>query len=57
MKAFRVMLLSENEQIAIAITLSNMDTKIAAPEQRRDKTCIFKQGIMQEFLIMRMRLV
>ena len=46
----------ENEQHAIASVLSDMDTEIAALEQRRDKTRAIKQGMMQQLLTGRVRL-
>lgn len=45
------------EQQAIATVLSDMDAEIAALEQRRDKTKLLKQGMMQELLTGRIRLV
>lgn len=45
------------EQAAIATVLSDMDAEIAALEQRRDKTRLLKQGMMQELLTGRTRLV
>ena len=45
------------EQQAIAAVLSDMDAEIAALEQRRDKTRLLKQGMMQELLTGRIRLV
>ena len=45
------------EQTAIAGVLSDMDAELAALEQRRDKTRILKQGMMQELLTGRTRLV
>jgi type I restriction enzyme S subunit len=45
------------EQRAIATVLSDMDAEIAALEQRRDKTCALKQGMMQELLTGRTRLL
>lgn len=45
------------EQAAIASILSDMDTEIAALEQKRDKTRALKQGMMQELLTGRIRLV
>jgi type I restriction enzyme, S subunit len=47
---------TEEEQTAIAIILSDMDTEITALEQRRDKTRALKQGMMQELLTGRIRL-
>lgn len=46
-----------DEQTAIAMVLSDMDAEIAALEQRRDKTRDLKQGMMQELLTGRIRLV
>ena len=51
---FKVPLLEE--QIAIATVLSDMDTEIAALEQRRTKTRAIKQGMMQQLLTGRVRL-
>jgi type I restriction enzyme S subunit len=45
------------EQTAIAEVLSDMDAEIAALEQRRDKTRALKQGMMQELLTGKTRLV
>lgn len=45
------------EQSAIATILSNMDAEIAALEARRDKTRAIKQGMMQQLLTGRVRLV
>jgi type I restriction enzyme, S subunit len=45
------------EQTAIAQVLSDMDAELAALEQRRDKTRALKQGVMQELLSGRTRLV
>lgn len=45
------------EQTAIAGVLSDMDTDLAALEARRDKTRALKQGMMQELLTGRIRLV
>jgi len=45
------------EQTAIATVLSDMDTELAAMEQRRDKTRALKQGMMQELLTGRTRLL
>lgn len=46
-----------NEQTAIATVLSDMDAEIAALEQRRDKTRALKQGMMQELLTGKTRLI
>ncbi|KCZ72788.1 restriction endonuclease S subunit [Candidatus Methanoperedens nitroreducens] len=45
------------EQTAIAQILSDMDTEIEALEQKRDKYRALKQGMMQELLTGRTRLV
>ena len=45
------------EQIAIATILSDMEEEISALEQKRDKTRYIKQGMMQELLTGRIRLV
>jgi type I restriction enzyme S subunit len=45
------------EQTAIAEVLSDMDAELATLEQRRDKTRALKQGMMQELLTGRIRLV
>jgi type I restriction enzyme S subunit len=46
-----------SEQNTIATILSDMDTEIAALEQKRDKTRLLKQGMIQELLTGRIRLV
>ena len=45
------------EQRAIAAVLSDMDAEIAVLEQRRNKTRAVKQGMMQQLLTGRVRLV
>ena len=45
------------EQRAIATVLSDMDADIAALERRRDKARAIKQGMMQQLLTGRVRLV
>jgi type I restriction enzyme S subunit len=45
------------EQEAIATVLSDMDAELAALERRRDKTRGIKQGMMQQLLTGRVRLV
>ena len=45
------------EQTAIAEVLSDMDAELAALEQKRDKTRLLKQGMMQELLTGRTRLL
>ena len=46
-----------NEQVAIAAVINDVETEIAALEKRRDKTCAIKQGMMQQLLTGRVRLV
>jgi type I restriction enzyme S subunit len=56
--AFKLNVPSENaEQTAIAGVLSDMDAEIATLERRRDKTRDLKQGMMQELLTGKTRLV
>jgi type I restriction enzyme S subunit len=56
-KEYEVQLPTLAEQIAIAAVLSDMDAELAALEARRDKTRLLKQGMMQELLTGRTRLV
>ena len=56
-QAFQLGLPPIKEQIAIAAVLSDMDTELTALEARRDKTRELKQGMMQELLTGRIRLV
>jgi type I restriction enzyme, S subunit len=49
--------LDRSEQIAIATLLSDMDTELAALEARAAKTRALKQGMMQELLTGRIRLL
>ena len=48
---------SLGEQHAIAEVLSDMDAEITALEQKRDKTKLIKQGMMQELLTGKTRLI
>ena len=48
---------SFHEQKAIADVLSDMDAELTALTQRRDKTQVLKQGMMQELLTGRTRLL
>jgi type I restriction enzyme, S subunit len=58
LKSFRVAFPEdEAEQTAIGTVLFDMDAEIAALEARRDKTRVLKQGMMQELLTGRIRLV
>jgi len=45
------------EQTAIAAVPTDMDATLSALKQRRDKTRALKQGMMQELLTGRTRLV
>lgn len=56
-KTIEVSLPEVGEQRAIASVLSDMDAEIEALERRRDKTRLLKQGMMQELLTGRVRLV
>jgi type I restriction enzyme, S subunit len=57
LKQVEVTLPSMAEQTAIATILSDMDTEIAVLETRQTKTRALKQGMMQELLTGRTRLV
>jgi type I restriction enzyme, S subunit len=56
-KSLELILPPLDEQTAIAAVLSAMDAEITALEQRRAKTRLLKQGMMQELLTGRTRLV
>ena len=47
----------KEEQTAVAKILSDMDTEIQVLEQRLGKTCQIKQGMMQELLTGKTRLI
>ncbi len=57
LKAYQIPVPPVSEQIAISTALSDMDAELAALEQKRDKTKALKQGMMQELLTGRIRLV
>ena len=57
LKMVEVRLPPRAEQGAIATVLSDMDAELAALEARRDKARALKQGMMQELLTGRIRLV
>jgi len=57
MKNFEIHLPPLPEQTAIAAVLSDMDAEIAALERRREKAKQIKQGMMQQLLTGRVRLV
>jgi type I restriction enzyme S subunit len=48
---------SAPEQTAIAAVLADMDAELSALESRRDRTRDLKQGMMQELLTGRTRLI
>ena len=56
-KALQIPIPPLPEQTAIAAVLSDMDAEIDALERRRDKTRDLKQGMMQELLSGKTRLV
>ena len=56
-RALRIPFPDYSEQAAIAAVLSDMDAELAALAARRDKTRALKQGMMQELLTGRVRLV
>jgi type I restriction enzyme S subunit len=56
-RAFQVSLPRLDEQAAIAAVLSDMDAELASLGQCREKTRLLKQGMMQELLTGRTRLV
>ncbi len=56
-QSFQLQLPSIEEQTAIAAVLSDMDTDLTALENQRNKTIALKQGMMQELLTGRIRLV
>jgi type I restriction enzyme S subunit len=57
LSSVRIALPPVPEQKAIVAVLADMDAEIAALEQRREKTRAIKQGMMQELLTGRVRLV
>lgn len=57
MKAFRVNLPPDDEAAAIAGVLSDIDDEVAALESRRTRTLALKQGMMQQLLTGRIRLI
>jgi type I restriction enzyme S subunit len=54
---FKLGLPTVDEQAAIAAVLSDMDDELTALEARRDKTRNLKQGMMQELLTGKTRLI
>jgi len=57
LSTIEIRLPAREEQTAIATILSDMDIELAALEARRDKARQLKQGMMQELLTGRIRLV
>jgi len=57
LKAFEFLLPEAHEQTAIAAVLTDMDAELAVLEQRQAKTRDLKQGMMQELLTGKTRLV
>jgi len=57
LSTIRVTVPGRNEQTAIAAVLADIDAELAALEARRDKTRALKQGMMQELLTGRIRLI
>lgn len=57
LRTLPVVIPSLEEQIAIATVLSDMDAEIKAMERRREKVKRIKQGMMQQLLTGRIRLV
>ncbi len=57
LRKYQIPLPPPPEQQAIAAILSDMDAEIAALEQKRDKTRALKQGMMQELLTGKTRLI
>ena len=57
MANFKFSVPNMEEQTAIVSILSDMDVEIAALERRRDKTRALKQGMMQQLLTGKVRLV
>ncbi len=56
-RAYKIKLPPVTEQLAISEFLSDMDYEIVALEKQRDKIVLLKQGMMQELLTGRIRLV
>ena len=57
LKGLSLSLPHHTEQSAIASVISDMDTELTAMEARRDKTRALKQGMMQELLTGKTRLI
>jgi type I restriction enzyme S subunit len=48
---------SSEEQTAIATVLSDMDSELESLEKKRDKYLMIKQGMMQQLLTGKIRLI
>jgi type I restriction enzyme S subunit len=57
MKMFMLSIPPLAEQAAVAEVLSSMDTELAGLEEQREKTRLLKQGMMQELLTGKVRLL
>jgi type I restriction enzyme S subunit len=57
LKAFEILLPETREQKAISAALAEIDAEIAALDMRREKTRAIKQGMMQQLLTGRVRLI
>ena len=57
LKAFEIKLPNADEQTAITEVISDMDAQITALEAKRDKTKLIKQGMMQQLLTGKTRLI
>lgn len=56
-KSIEISIPKKEEQTAIATILSDMDAEINALQQKREKTSQLKQGMMQELLTGKTRLI
>ncbi len=56
-RSIEVVLPNVDEQLAIAAVLADMDAEIAALEKRRDNARDLKQGMMQQLLTGKVRLI
>jgi len=57
MESIQISIPSIEEQNAIATLLTDMDTEITQLQQRRHKTHALKQGMMQQLLTGKIRLI
>jgi type I restriction enzyme S subunit len=56
LKRFTIPVPTHEEQVAIAKTLSEMESELAEMEAQRDKAIALKQGMMQQLLTGKIRL-